>query len=363
MHGCSPSGASPTPRLRAPDAALAALHAWVQRHPDVARGHAPLLVAYSGGADSTALLLAVAQRWPQRVCAVHVHHGLQAAADAFADHAQACCAAWGVPLQVQRVQVALTPGRSPEEAARAARYAALAQQAHAHGAAAVLLAHHALDQLETVLLALTRGAGLPGLAAMPERFERDGVTFGRPLLPADPQALRAQLAQAGVPWVEDPTNADPHPTRNRLRLQVLPALLQAFPHAPATFARSARHAAQAQELLRQLAAEDLARIGDPPQLAALRALPPPRAVNALRLWLRQRHGAQASDAQWQALAQQIQAARTRGQRIELRLGAGTVRRDGPVLRWRPDNASDATTTAAATAAPTPPGSCPAESKS
>ncbi|WP_082668365.1 tRNA lysidine(34) synthetase TilS [Tepidimonas taiwanensis] len=364
MPGSTPTGASPTPRPSAPEAAAAALAAWAQRHPDLDRAGDPLLVAYSGGADSTALLLATLTRWPQRVRAVHVHHGLQAAADAFEQHVRACCAAWGVPLETVRVQVPRTPGRSPEEAARAARYAALRDAAHRHGAAAVLLGHHALDQIETVLLALTRGAGLPGLAAMPERAERDGVTWGRPLLAADGRVLRAQLAAAGVTWVDDPTNADLHPVRNRLRHAVVPALLAAFPQAPQTFARSARHAASAQSLLTALARDDGRAIGDPPRLSALRALPPARALNALRHWLRERHGAQASDAQWRALMQQIDAARTRGHRIELRLGPGRIRRTGDVLTWEPDPAlSGATTTAAGSTAPTPPRSCPAESKS
>lgn len=362
MPGCRPLAASPTPRPPAPEAARAALADWARRHPDLDRSAAPLLVAFSGGADSTALLLAACQRWGARVRAVHVHHGLQAAADAFADHAQRVCGAWGVPFELRRVQVALAAGRSPEEAARAARYAALAEAARAHGAAAVLLAHHALDQLETVLLALTRGAGLPGLAAMPERTLRDGVTLARPLLQADARALREQLRLAGVPWVEDPSNADPHPTRNRLRLQVLPALLQAFPQAPKTFARSARHAAAAQALLEALAEQDLQAIGEPPRLAVLRTLTAARRLNALRLWLRRRHGAQASEAQWQALDAQLEAARSRAQRIELRLGPGRIRRSGDALQWIAD-ASDATTTAAASTAATPPGSCPAESKS
>ncbi|WP_299019312.1 tRNA lysidine(34) synthetase TilS [uncultured Tepidimonas sp.] len=362
MPGSTPTGALPTPRPPAPDAAARALADWALRHPDLDRGDAPLLVAFSGGADSTALLLAALARWGTRVVAVHVHHGLQAAADAFAAHTEQCCAAWGVAWQGVRVQVALPPGRSPEEAARAARYAVLAQVARGRRAAAVLLGHHALDQIETVLLALTRGAGLPGLAAMPERVERDGVTWARPLLTADGRELRAQLAAARVPWVEDPTNADPHPTRNRLRQQVLPALLQAFPQVTQTVARSARHAASAQALLQTLAQEDLARIGVPPALPVLRALSPPRLINALRLWLREAHGAQASDAQWQALARQIAAARTRAQRIELRLGPGRIRRCGDTLQWQPDAASAATTTTAATAAPTPADSCPGESK-
>src|SRR5512145_1945692 len=85
----------------------------------------PLAVAYSGGADSTALLLACAERWPGQVSAIHIHHGLQAAADGFELHCRDFCARLGVPLQVLRVDARHAPGQSPEEAARSARYAAL----------------------------------------------------------------------------------------------------------------------------------------------------------------------------------------------------------------------------------------------
>ena len=84
----------------------------------------PLWVAYSGGADSTALLLACAHKWPGQVRAVHIHHGLQAAADDFERHCMAFCAAHEIPLVTQRVDAANSPGESPEDAARRARYQA-----------------------------------------------------------------------------------------------------------------------------------------------------------------------------------------------------------------------------------------------
>jgi tRNA(Ile)-lysidine synthase len=89
----------------------------------------PLAVAYSGGADSTVLLLAAVRRWPGQVQAIHIHHGLQEAADAFAQHCRHTCGELGVPLQVRRVQARHALGESPEEAARVARYQALARAA------------------------------------------------------------------------------------------------------------------------------------------------------------------------------------------------------------------------------------------
>lgn len=295
----------------------------------------PLAVAYSGGADSTALLLACAERWPGQVSAIHIHHGLQAAADGFESHCREVCARLGVPLQVQRVDARHAPGQSPEEAARSARYDALRQCAEAHDPPIrhIALAQHADDQVETLLLALSRGAGLPGLSAMPAKWERDGICYYRPLLEVSGVELRQGLRERGTSWVEDPTNADEQFTRNRIRARLLPALEETFPQFRDTFARSAAHAAQAQRLLDELAAEDLARVGAPPQILALQQLSRERQANVLRAWLRSSHATAPSAAQLQELLGQVGACTTRGHRIHLKIGSGFVERQGPVLAW------------------------------
>lgn len=295
----------------------------------------PVAVAFSGGADSTVLLHAAAALWPGQVHAIHVHHGLQAAADTFEQHCRHACQALRVPLHVKRVQARHVPGDSPEDAARRARYRALAEQASAHGLHAVLLGQHADDQVETLLLALSRGAGLPGLAAMPASFERHGMRFERPLLQLSGREIRAWLAERGVAFIEDPTNADTAYTRNRIRHQLLPALEQTFPQFRETFARSARHAAQAQELLSDLAQDDLARMGGEPDIQALRALPRARQANVLRHWLRQAHDAAPSAAQLEELLGQIAACATRGHAIRIKVATGFVERQGPRLVYRP----------------------------
>jgi tRNA(Ile)-lysidine synthase len=319
---------TPTPRPTPADPlnpAAVALEGWP--------ADLPLAVAYSGGADSTALLLACAARWPGQVNAIHIHHGLQAAADGFARHCESVCAALGVPLQLVQVDARHAPGESPEDAARKARYLALADAARHSGAQQVLLAQHADDQVETLLLALSRGAGLPGLAAMPETFERHGMAFGRPLLGVSGPAIRTWLAEQGIAWVDDPTNANTAYTRNRIRHGLLPALAQTFPQFRETFARSTRHAAQAQALLDELAALDLQAAGDPPTIAALRALSRARQGNALRHWLRRAHGTAASAAQLDELLDQLQACTTRGHGIRIKVGAGFVERAGPRLSY------------------------------
>ena len=187
--------------------------------------------------------------------------------------------------------------------------------------------------METVLLALSRGAGLPGIAAMPLQAVRGGLTIHRPLLGVQAADIRAWLAVRALPWIDDPTNLDMRYTRNRIRATVLPALQQVFPQIGATVARSAAHAAQAQALLEELAAQDLLALGQPPRIAALRALSSARQANVLRHWLTQAHGSVPSAAQMEELLRQVDACTTGGKDIRLKIGAGHLRREGELLRW------------------------------
>ena len=315
--------ASPTPKLNANFPSLDAL-----------QHLGPFAVALSGGADSTALLVACATRWPGSVYAVHVHHGLQAAADGFETHCIQLCERYKVPLVVQRVNAVHAAGESPEDAARQARYRALAEALQTNWGGQIkhmALAQHADDQVETLLLALSRGAGLPGLACMPAVVERHGVTYHRPWLGVPGAVLREALQVAGQTWVEDPTNTDTRYTRNRIRAELLPVIEQAFPSFRQTFARSASHAAQAQTLLQEVAEQDLQMVGNPPEIKALQQLSEARQSNVLRHWLALEHS-QASAAQLHALLAQVKACSTRGHHIDIKVGRGFVRRDGAVLR-------------------------------
>lgn len=297
----------------------------------------PLAVGLSGGADSSALLLACARRWPGQVQAIHVHHGLQAAADDFERHCIALCARLAVPLHVRRIDARPARGASPEDAARRARYQAFEAVANVIPAQAAIqsiaLAQHADDQVETLLLALSRGAGVAGLAAMPAHWQRGGLHWWRPLLRVAGPEVRAWLRAQGEGWIEDPSNSDERYTRNRIRARVLPALEAAFPAFRDTFARSAAHAAQASALLHELARQDLALVGAPPQIAALQTLGPERQANVLRHWLRSAHHTTPSAAQLQELQRQIAACRTRGQRIHIKVGRGFVVRVDDRLDW------------------------------
>ena len=296
----------------------------------------PLAVAYSGGADSTALLHACAQRWPGQVYAIHVHHGLQAAADGFEAHCRATCAALQVPLAVAKVDARHQVGQSPEDAARRYRYAAVTELAR-HGfdvpMCSIALAQHADDQVETLLLALSRGAGVAGLAAMPAQWSRDGLDWHRPLLGVSAADIRAGLSEEGIAWVEDPTNAENFYTRNRIRNQLLPVLEQVFPQFRETFARSAALAAQAKRLQQDLAQQDLLVVGVPPNIKALQQLNSERQANVLRHWLLVHHHTTPTAAQLHALQKLIQACRTRGHKIHCKVGYGFAVRNEANLGW------------------------------
>lgn len=298
----------------------------------------PLAVAYSGGADSTALLLACAARWPGQVLAVHVNHALQPAAADFEAHCRRACASAGIALRVERIDARSLQGESPEAAARRARYACFDALAHTQHAPlafkSIAFGHHADDQVETVLLALSRGAGLPGLAAMPRCWQRASLVCHRPFLGLARSDLRAWLAsRADASWIEDPSNAEEHFTRNRIRARLLPALEAAFPSFRQTFARSASHAAEAQAVLDEISTADLAAVGVPPVIAGLQALSAGRQALVLRHWLRSVHGTTPEARQLAELQSQIMRCTTRGHHIHIRVGAGFVQREGEVLGW------------------------------
>ena len=111
----------------------------------------------------------------------------------------------------------------------------------------------------------------------------------------------------------------------------MPALAEVMPHFRETLARSARHAAQAQQLLDELARDDLQRIGSPPRLRDLQVLSTPRQANALRHWLASAHGARPSAAQLDELLAQVAACTTRGHHIELKVASGRVIRQSSQL--------------------------------
>jgi len=252
-------------------------------------------IAFSGGLDSTVLLHLLAHLAKHHslpaLSAIHIHHGLQAAADAWPAHCQSVCDALGVSLQVIRVSV--QPGASLERAAREARYAAFTSLTEADDV--LLTGQHRDDQAETLLFRLMRGAGVRGLSAMPAQRPLGQGTLLRPLLDITRSELEAYARAHQLNWIEDPSNQDRQFSRNYLRHQVLPLLTARWPQAQASMARSAAHLREAQGLLDELAQLDLAQAATPSELswlglpslelAPLTSLSAARQRNALSHWL------------------------------------------------------------------------------
>lgn len=260
------------------------------------RRHAPAWhVGFSGGLDSTVLLHLLADLARHHslppLYAIHVHHGLQAAADGWPAHCRRVCETLGIALQIIHVTVA--PGASLEAAAREARYAAFSEVLKE--GELLLTGQHRDDQAETVLFRLLRGAGVRGLAAMPtQRVLGKGGLF-RPLLAVSRIELEDYANRHGLTWIEDPSNTDVHHARNFLRKQVMPLLQERWPQAGVSLARTAAHLSEAQGLLDELAEQDLSAaraispfvwLGLPVlSLAPLALLSAARQRNALRFWL------------------------------------------------------------------------------
>jgi tRNA(Ile)-lysidine synthase len=274
-----------------PDWLVARIAGLVPDYPDVS-----LCVALSGGVDSTALLAALVrgERWKsakaramrlENIRALHVDHGLRPDSKRWAAHCRALARRLRVPLKVLTTKVERSSGESLEAAAREARYRLLASALHP--GEILLTGHHSDDQLETVLLQLFRGSGLPGLAGMPARAPFANGWLVRPLLPCSRAELEAWVQTQGLTWIEDDTNADESLDRNYLRRRVLPLIRERWPGAAGAVARSARHAAEAQGLLDSLARADAERAsyGESLSVKTLRALTPNRRRNALRFWI------------------------------------------------------------------------------
>jgi tRNA(Ile)-lysidine synthase len=251
----------------------------------------PILVALSGGLDSTVLLHALAASRAARergLRAVHVDHGLNADSAMWARQCADFAKQIGVPLETRTVDIARTPGLGLEATARRARYGAIEEMLHAGEILA--LAHHRDDQAETVLLKLLRGAGPEGLGAM-RTLRRLGRGFAwRPLLTLPRASLRGYAEEHKLVWIEDPSNADFSLDRNFLRIEVLPRIARRWPEAEASIAQSAQWARAAADFIDDEAERALAQVQglDPATLRFREWLALPDALRdpVLRRWLR-----------------------------------------------------------------------------
>jgi tRNA(Ile)-lysidine synthase len=251
---------------------------------------ASLCVAFSGGLDSTVLLHALARivgAERGRLRAAHIDHQLHPDSGRWRAHCEAAAKRLGVRFVQAVVQVECGE-EGLEGAARRARYAAL--RGLMQEGEILLTAHHADDQIETMLLGLVRGAGVAGLSGIPQRQPFGSGLLVRPLLQFTRAELEDWARAEGLVWLDDPSNDDVDLDRNYLRRNVLPALRQRWPAAARGATRSAAHLEEARELLATLAATDLATVAVDAHLDAARLLQldPARRRNVLRYWIRQR---------------------------------------------------------------------------
>ena len=249
--------------------------------------HDQLMVGFSGGLDSTVLLhvLANERAFIGQLRAVHVHHGLSLNADAWLRHCQQVCETLSIPLMTQKVQC---DARSNiEEGARTARYQVFSNLMNDNDG--LLLAHHADDQAETLLLQLFRGAGIDGMAAMTAFKPLKKGMLIRPFLEHSREMLEKYAQYHQLSWIEDESNQNRMFSRNYLRHQILPLLQDKWPNIVGNLARSARHCQQAKINLDNLAEIDVSGLKKEPgklSLASISGLSLTRLANVLRVWLR-----------------------------------------------------------------------------
>ena len=272
-------------------------------------------VAYSGGPDSHALLHALAALRGEmpgiEICAVHVNHGLVAAASEWQIHCADVCRRIDIAYEAIEVDVTRIRGHGIEAAARTARYDALSG-VMASGDV-MLTAHTQDDQAETLLLQLLRGSGPDGLAAMPARVVFANGWLARPLLGISRSLVHGYTASLTMAPVDDPSNQDQRYARNYLRHEVMPLIRSRWPAASTTFARAASHLAETSQLTKDLANLDLEKAReltsntlDIPRLMTLSSA---RRRNVMRAWIRSSGLSLPSTAQAHRLEEDVLQAR------------------------------------------------------
>jgi tRNA(Ile)-lysidine synthase len=259
--------------------------------------HSKIWVAYSGGVDSTLLLVLAAkvcQQLSLSLSAIHVHHGVAEQADEWVMHCQRQCALLNLELQVQY----LTPASKISEAQlRQDRYFAFAKTVGAHEP--LLLAHHQQDQAETLLLRLCRGTGVYGLQGMQAQRAQNNLLLLRPWLGISRQQIVETAQQLQLQWIEDPSNQRLSFRRNFMRHQVLPLLQQQWPVATQQLSQLAEQAQQQQRAQAWLLEPHLKKVCLTPTVLSLIELQKlPIDVQRLLLanWLRGLMGELVSDA-------------------------------------------------------------------
>jgi tRNA(Ile)-lysidine synthase len=273
----------------------------------------PIIIAYSGGVDSQVLLVALAKlkqqrQLPNAIVVCHVNHGLSPDADVWQAFAQQQCDRLSLTFISHKLNLKKLAQQSLEAIARDARYKVLVQASTE--SAFIVTGHHLNDQAETFLLALKRGSGLKGLSAMQASLSLAQHTLARPLLSISRTDIVAYANQQQLSWIEDESNTDERFDRNFLRHQILPTLDARWRSINKTIARSAEHCLEAQQLLDELAQQDLADCQYSfcqLSVVKLNALSEPRLKNLLRYFLSSHDLLMPSRQQLMQICQQLNA--------------------------------------------------------
>ena len=249
-------------------------------------------VAYSGGCDSHVLLHSLAllrSKISSELKAIHINHGLSPLANEWEEHCRLICEKLDVSYTAIKVDArnkkSGETNKSPEEAARLARYAEWKSLIKKDDV--LLLAHHQDDQAETVLLQLLRGSGVKGLAAMPLKQIFSQGLLCRPMLGYLREEIQAFAVKENLNWIDDPSNFDTDFDRNFLRQDVIPLLQTRWPSLKKTLSRTATHSAEADHLLTVLATQDWLEVKSNHQIDInlLLGFDVKRQRNVIRYWL------------------------------------------------------------------------------
>ncbi|VFP87759.1 tRNA(Ile)-lysidine synthase [Candidatus Erwinia haradaeae] len=289
-----------------------------------------VVLAYSGGLDSSVLLHQLVQLRKQRpdfqLRAVHIHHGLHVSADTWAEHCSQQCAIWGVPYVIEKVHVHSRQRMGVEAEARKARYNALYKTMKKEET--LLTAQHQDDQSETVLLALKRGSGPAGLSAMAQTKTHEDYLHIRPFLMKSRSELEAWADYYHLSWITDDSNQDIRYDRNFLRLRVMPLLNKRWPSFSRTVSRSARLCAEQHSVLNEFLEETLNPLMDSSNalyFLPLKVMSAARRSAIFRLWILHHNGCLPSYHVLQKIWTEVACSRL-GANPKLQFGQYEVRR-------------------------------------
>ena len=250
-------------------------------------GFKKLIVGFSGGLDSTVLLHVLASHslLQDKLVAVHINHGISANSQSWQDHCEQICLQSGIHFIARSVEFARSA--NIEEEARIARYGVFSSLLNADDC--LILAHHRDDQAETLLLQLFRGTGVDGLAAMLELNSFSSAILARPFLSVFRKQLEHYADEHELKWIEDESNQDIKYSRNFLRHEIMPLLMEKWPGVVGNITRTAAHCQQAKVNLDELAIQDSPELVAPKisiNIESLKTLNFERIANVLRVWLK-----------------------------------------------------------------------------